>query len=121
MITDTFLNNIAGLINGESSRIPSHAAFSSSVITADATHTSLPTELDSPRLNITKSRSTNTTTYSFVRTGALASSTGDYLNAVAIIDSVTGGFILSEATVSSLLHTTSFDVEVDWKISVDRI
>ena len=120
MIVDTFLNNMAGLINGESSTIPSHAAFSSDVLTAAATDTSLSSELDSPRLSITKARSTNTTTYSFIRSSTDASAGGDYLNAMAIIDAATGGYIMSETAISSLLHTTDFDVEVDWKITVER-
>jgi len=121
MITDTFLQRIAGLINGESVLVPSYAAFSSDVITASGTDTSLPSELDSPRLNITNSRSNNTTTYSFTRSGALANSSGDYLNAMAIIDSATGGYVLSEATIPNFLHTTAFDINVNWKVSVERI
>jgi len=121
MITDTFLNRIAGLINGESVNIPSSAAFSSDVITAAATDTSLPSELDNPRLSVSKSRVLNTTTYSFVRSGTVVGSSGDYLNAVALIDSATDGFVLSETSVPSLLQTSSFDVSVDWKITVERV
>ena len=121
MIVDTFLNNIAGFINGESTLIPAYAVFSSDTITAAATDTSLPSELDDPRLSITKSRSANTTSYSFVRSGSSVSAGGDYLNSMALIDSITGGNIMTEALVANLLHTTDFDVEVDWKISVERV
>ena len=121
MIVNTFLERIAGLINGETALIPTYAAFSSDSITADATDTSLPSELDSPRLSITKSRSGTTTTYSFVRSGSAIGSDGDTLNAVAIIDSATGGYVLSEVSVPSLLQTSDFDVEVDWKITVERL
>lgn len=121
MITNTFLQRVAGLINGESVAVPSHGAFSSSVLTADGTRTSLPDELDATRLVLTGSRSGTTTTFSFLRSGATATSTGDYINTMALIDSATGGFVMSDLAVPSLLHTTSFDVEVDWKIQVRRV
>lgn len=120
MITNTFLQRVAGLINGESVAVPSYGAFSSSVLTADATRTSLPDELDATRLTITGTRSGATTTFSFLRSGTAASSSGDYINTMALIDSATGGYVLSDLLVPSLLHTTSFDVEVDWKIQVLR-
>jgi hypothetical protein len=121
MITDTFLQRIAGLINGESVAIPAYGAFSSTVLSADATRTSLPDELDATRLDLTKTRTGTTTTYTFLRSGSVASSSGDYINTMALIDSATGGYVLSDLAVPSLLHTTSFDVEVDWKVQVRRV
>lgn len=120
MITNTFLDRIAGLLNGESVLIPAYAAFSSDVITATTVMTSLPSELDDPRLSVGKTRSGTTVTYSFIRSGAVVGSSGDYLNAMALIDSLTGGYVLSAVTVPSLLHTSAFDVEVDWKVTVRR-
>ena len=121
MITDTFLQNIAGLINGESTNIPTHAAFSSSVIEADATRTSLPSELDVTRPTVSKTRDTTLTTYTFLRSGTAASSSGDFINSMGLIDSATGGFLMADAIVSSLLHTTDFDVDVSWSFEIRRV
>ena len=118
MITDTFLNRIAGWINGESGDSPSNIAFSSSVITPDGTETSLPSEYG--RSSADGTRILSETTYNGLRSGAIASSTGDYINSLGLLTASTGGDLLVEALVPSVLHTTSFDFEVDWTITVDR-
>ena len=118
MITDIFLNNLAKAINGESFTLPAYNAFSSSVITVDATDTSLPTEYD--RSSASGARINNTVTFTSVRSGAIASSSGDYINSMGLLSSSTVGDLHVEALVPNVLHTTSFDLEVDWAITIER-
>lgn len=118
MITDKFENNVAGLIGGEIATIPSHIIFSTSVITPNATDTALPSELD--RSVATKSRITKNITFTAIRSGSVASTGGDIINSLGLGTAPTGGDLLGEAVVSSLLHTTAFDLQVDWLISVQR-
>lgn len=118
-LTDTFLNQIAGVVNGESFTQPSYVGFSSTAITIDPTDTSLSGEYGN-RVSVSNSRTLNEVTLSGVRSGAIASSDGDRLNSFGLFNSSTVGDLHSEALISSLLHTTSFDVEVDWKITFSR-
>lgn len=117
MIVDTFLNRIAGWLNGETANIPSYVAWSSSVITPAGTDTSVPSEYDESAA--TGSRVLTVTTFNSLRTGAIASSAGDYINSIYLLDSSTGT-LLAEALVPSVLHTTTFDLEVDWQLTVSR-
>lgn len=118
MITDLFLNEIAKNINGESSSAPSHCAFSSTVITPDATDTSLAQEWD--RSSATGSRVSNVVTLTAIRSGAIASSTGDAINALGLFTAASGGTLLAEATVPNILHSDTFDLETEWRITVSR-
>lgn len=118
VLTDVFLIEMAKALNGESFSTPTHGAFSSSVITPAATDTSLPSEYD--RSSFTGSRDSNEVTFSGLRSGATASSSGDYINLFGLLDSSSGGNLFLEALVPSVLHTTSFDFEVDATITIER-
>lgn len=118
MITDVYLQEIAKAINGEANTVVSHCAFSSTVLTPAATDTSLAHEYD--RSSATGTRSTNSVTFNSLRSGATASSTGDYINVVGLLTSSTGGNLMLEALVPSVLHTTSFDFEVDATVTIER-
>lgn len=117
MIVDTFLNRIAGWMNGESANIPSYVAWSSSVITPAGTDTSVPSEYDESTAS--GSRILSVTTFNSLRSAVLASSSGDYINSIYLLGS-SSGTLLAEALVPSVLHTTTFDLEVDWALTVSR-
>ena len=119
MITDTFLINFAKNINGESSTRPGYITFSSDVVTPSATDTTIPNELGT-RSSVTGSRVSNQVTFNGIRTGAVASSGGDYINVMGLFSSATSGELLTEATVPNVLHTDNFDLEVDWTITFER-
>ena len=119
MITDVFLQELAKNINGESNTNASHLAYSSTAITPDATDTTLTGEFLT-RVSATGSRVLTETTFNAIRSGAVASSSGDRINAMALFTSSSGGNLFAEALVPSILHTTAFDFEVDWKITISR-
>jgi hypothetical protein len=119
MITDNFLNTIAGWVNGETATIPSFVAWSSSAITPAGTDTSLPSEYTT-RTSASGTRTLNATTFNSTRLSTLATSTGDYINSLGLLTASTAGTLYAEALVPSILHTTTFDLEVDWTITVSR-
>lgn len=118
MISDHFLEQIAAAINGESYDTPAYMAFSSSVITPDATATSLPTEIG--RDATTNSRVTNIVTFSATKSGATVGAGGDRINSLGLVDTSTGGTLFAQALVPSVLHTSTYDLEVNWKVKVER-
>ena len=118
-LTDTFLNAIAGVINGESFTAPTHIGYGSTAITIDGTDTSLPGEFGT-RDSASGSRTLNETILSAVKTGATVGSAGERLNSMGLFNASSTGDLHSEALVSSLLHTSAFDVEVDWQINTNR-
>lgn len=120
MIMDTFLNNIAKWINGESASIISHTAYTSTVITPATTDTSVQFSGEYDRTTASGTRNLNEVSFNSVRSGAIASSGGDTINTVGLFNAGTGAELLAEATVPSLLHTTDFDVESDWVITIQR-
>lgn len=118
MITDVFLTEIAKAINSESNAVPAYIAFSSSVITPDPGDTSLPSEYD--RSATSNSRATNEVTYTASRSGTSVSGSGEYINTIGLLDTSTGGNLLAEGLVPSVLHTSTYDLEVNWKVIVER-
>ena len=118
MIVDTFLYELAKKINGESSESPDYVAFSEDVITPDATDTSIPGILDGDAAS--GSRTLGVVTFNAIRSGAVASSSGDYINTLGLTKTSGSGTLFAEALVPSILHTTSYDLEVDWDITVSR-
>jgi hypothetical protein len=118
MLTNNFLYAVAGWMNGETTTIPTHVAWSSTVITPSATDTSIAHEYD--RSSVTNSRVLNKATFSATRSSVVASSTGDYINMAGLFNAATTGTLFAEALVPSLLHTTTYDLELDWNITVTR-
>ena len=121
MLTDKFLINIAKSINGETENHVGYVTFSSTVHTPDSTDTSVAGELGS-RVTATGARTSTGTevTFNGLRSGAVASSSGDDINLIGLFDTASNGELEAEATVPSILHSDSFDLEVDWTINVQR-
>lgn len=119
MITNNYLTEIAKAMASESYVVPTYMAFGSTVLTPNAASTSLTGEQDA-RTALTDSRSSNVVTFSGIRTGALVSGSSDTLNSIAMFSASTGGTMLSENSLASIIHTTAFDVAVDFQITVSR-
>jgi predicted cation transporter len=119
MIVNNFLNEAAKAFNNESFVLPNYYAYSSSLASVAVTDTVLSGEFGTRNVN-TKSRVDNIVTMVAVKTGALASSTGDTIAGVALLSASSGGTLMTELTVPSFLHTTSFDVEWTTSITFDR-
>jgi hypothetical protein len=119
MIVNAFLNEAAKAFSNESFVIPNYYAFSSSLSSVSSTDTSLSGEF-STRVANAKSRVDNTNTYIAVKSGALASTAGDTITAVAMLSASSGGTLMTELTVPSFLQTTAFDVEWTTTITFDR-
>ena len=121
MITDTFLVNMAKLLNDEAVTNPSYEGYSSDVIVPDATHTSSDfTGEISVRTTATGSRTNNSVTFTSLKTGATLGSSTDTINTIALFNSSTAGELFTEAIVPSLIQTSDFDVETDWQLTFER-
>lgn len=119
MITDTFLNEITKYITGETTVAPGYVAFSEDAIIPDAADTSLPSELD--RSSVIASRTGNSASFTSIRSSATATpTTGDFINSLGLFSSSTGGLLFAEATVPNINHTTAFDFEVEWQVTIER-
>ena len=121
MRTDQFLNEIAKAFNAESFVYPSYMLVSTdSAYTPAVTDTSVPGEVGS-RFSITRSRSNNVVTISGIRSGAVVTSTsGDVLYAYGDNSAISSGTLTGVASLPSLTHTTSFDLEFQNQITVNR-
>lgn len=120
MITNNFLNETAKALAGESYVVPTFMAFGSTVITPNAASTVVTGEIGD-RYALSDSRSNAIVTWSGIRTGAdVATSSGDTLNAIYMLSASTGGTLFSENTLSSIIHTTAFDIAVDYAVTVSR-
>ena len=121
MLTNNFLLDITKYLNGEVGELITHLAFSSDAITPGATDTSVSGQLGS-RISISNSRSSTEpiVTFSGLRSGAVASSSGDYINLGALFTDASMGTLMAEAVVPSILHTSDFDFEVDWSVTIGR-
>lgn len=119
MITNNFLDEAAKAFNNESFVLPNYYAVSSSLASVASTDTSLSGEFGT-RVATTKSRSTNTTSYVGISSGAGASTDGDTIAGVALLSATSGGTLMTELTVPSFLHTTAFDIEWTTTITFNR-
>jgi hypothetical protein len=120
MINDNFLNGMAGLLIGESVTIPSYLAFGSTTGTLTAQDTITSGEFDR-NIYTTTERIGNVSKYSFLRTGGeVATSSGQYINVIGLMNSSAGGSLWANTLVSSLLHTTAFDLDIELWFTISR-
>lgn len=118
-LNDTLLYQLAGSLNGEAYDNPSHAGFSSTAITIDPTSSSLSGEFGS-RVVVSGSRTLNEVSFNGLKTGAVVSSVGESISSFGLFNASSSGDLQAHALTASLLHTSDFDIEVDWVISVQR-
>jgi hypothetical protein len=121
MINEQFLNNVAAGLNGEALVVPGYVTHGTTSITVTPTMTSLDGEQAS-RLLVSSLRENNLVTFTALRSGANVGDTvnGDTLFSSALFDEATEGSLLAAVTLPGLLHTTSFDIETSWDISIER-
>ena len=112
MINDSYLEGAAGLVIGQSIDIPSHMAFGSTFGTLTGADIITSGEFDRVSLS-TGERSGAIAKHIGLRSSASASSDGDLIQVVGIHTSSAGGDLWTNMLLSSLLHTTDFDVEVE--------
>lgn len=118
MIPDSLLDITASLLGGGSPAVPSHLAFGSTEVTPGATDTSIPGEFDRLALD-SVGVVNNVVTFSVIRTGATAAN--EYINVIGLFNDATAGDLCVENVVTSLLHTSNFDVEVIINLEVLRV
>lgn len=119
-VTDSFLNEVAESFVTGTIPVPSHVGFSNGTsIIVDPTSTSLQGEFGS-RVAVTSNNTLNETTFSGIRSGAAASSSGDSLNSFGLFTASSSGVLCAQAIITNLLQTSDFDVEVEWVIKAER-
>ena len=121
-IKDKFLENSAKAQANISFNVPAAFALGSDEITPDTINSSTDGEFDRLSFNINPTVSSGIVTFKTVRTGAVAAN--EYINALFLVDStVAGGAtdVLTEQVISSLLHTTSFDIIIEQDVEYQRI
>jgi len=117
MINDYLLGDLADHIYDQTI----YMAYSdSSTLTADGTATSLTGEVGS-RVTCVNAIVDNVTTINGIRLSTeVVASGGDRLYGVALFDAFTGGNMLQMFLTPGILHTTTFDLESEINIEVDR-
>ena len=121
-VTNTFLNELAKAINGESYLTASHiVAGSTDVSTIDTSDTTIQGELGS-RISTSGSRTDNNVEFSAIRSGAVVIDTtnGDDINSAGLLTAETGGELLSGITLGGVTQTTNFDIEFIFDLTVER-
>jgi len=120
MINDNFINQMAAVINGESITVPTYLAFGSTTGTLTSQDTVTSGEFDR-NLYTTRERTNNTTKLSFLRSGTeVTTSSGQTINVIGLMTGSTAGSLWSNVLVSSLLHTTAFDLDIELWYTVNR-
>lgn len=122
MITDKTLIDMSKLANGETLDFAQYMAFSdSSTFSLDATASSTPGYTDST--STTKFRENNLPELNIngIKTGALASSTGDTIYGAVLTPADSNEDAQALASVPGILHTQDFDLEVNWTVSFERV
>lgn len=119
MINDITLIELSKALNGEVFITPSHTSFgSTSTILTPATST-LPGELD--RSLNSNSRLNNRTTFISSRSGvAVITPGGDRINNIGLWSAASAGSLFASSLVPSILHSSTYDLEVNWNIFIER-
>lgn len=113
MINDNYLEGLAKLMTGEAYTIPSHLAFGSTTGTLSATDLITSGEFDRNALSNLE-RSDNVAR--FIGSRSSAEANNEVIRVVGFHNSASlasSGNLQANFLVSSLIHTTDFDVEVE--------
>lgn len=122
MITDNLLVDMSKLFKGDSVATANYIDFSdSSSFSLDSTASSVLGSLG--RISSTKARDTTEpeVLVSGVRNGTTVSSGGDTIYGAALLPSDSNSGVQALASVPGILHTSSFDLQVDWTIEFERV
>lgn len=118
MINNYTLEQLSKAFNGESFTVPSYIAFSSTTKTLSPSDTSLGGELD--RSVLSNTRVDNVVTFTGIRSGANVTGSGDIIKSMGLFASSTAGTVMPQALVPNVLHSSTFDLEVEWNVRVER-
>lgn len=122
-ITNTFLEEIAKAVAGESHAMPTYANIGTDTITSiGITATTLVGEQGTRKL-LTATRSTRFPSFSTFRlsTDVANTVTGDPIKSVGIFNtSATSGGLLVGEIVTGITHTINFDLEIKFDLEIDR-
>jgi len=115
------LEQVAKALNSEAHTVSGYLAVTTDTsYAADATSTDIGTELGT-RIALTNTRADNVTTYNATRSGAVVvGATGDTLTGVGLFSASTLGDLSVTVPMGSLSHTTGFDIEFDFEVTVTR-
>jgi hypothetical protein len=120
VVHDNQLAELAKTLNSESAVVPSHFTFSTTDLTLDPSMASFTGEIPA-RVAVSGSRVNNVTTLTGIRSGAVVgSSAGETLYEAALFSASTSGTLLHMEGLPSILHTTNFDIELNWDLSIER-
>lgn len=120
MINDNILNGIASLLAGSTFTLPSYLAFGSTTGTLTATDVITSGEFDRNVLTNDFS-TTNTVTYIGNRLGVEAAS--ETINIISLVNSSTlagSNDIISNFLLPAVIHTTSFDINIEITYTITR-
>lgn len=120
MINDNLLNGLATYLSGGSLTIPSHLAFGSTYIVVTAGDVVTSGEFDRNALD---SDSVASNTVKFYGTRSSAEAGNEIITNIALVNSGTlrgSNDIQANTLIGSLVHTTNFDVGVEFWITFNR-
>ena len=117
MINDNYLEGLAKLVVGESVTIPSHMAFGSSNDDLTASDTTLAGEFD--RISL-ETGETNGTIAKIIGVRSSVDADDETVFDIGLFNAASNGNLWSATLISSLLHTTDFDLEVQFWIEHQR-
>ena len=121
MITDTMLTQVAKALNNEAYTTSAYLAVTTDTdYSADPTDTTIGTEIGS-RAAVSATRAGVVQSYSAIRSGAnVIGSPSDILTGVGLFSASTVGDLSITVPLPSLSHTTSFDIEFNFEVTVSR-
>jgi hypothetical protein len=120
MINDNFINGIASLLAGSTYTIPSYLAFGSTTTTLTTTDVYTPEEFDR---NVLDSKGVSTNVVRYIGSRLSTEAHNELICDIALVNSATlrGSYdIQSSFLVSSLTHSTSFDISVEYWFTINR-
>lgn len=120
MINDNLLNGLATYLSGGSLTIPSYLAFGSTYINVNAGDIVTSGEFDRNALD---SDSVTSNTVKFYGSRGSGEANNEVITNIALVNSSTlrgSSDIQANALIGSLIHTTSFDVGVEFWITFSR-
>ena len=121
MINDNMLSGVAALLVGSSYTIPAYLAFGSTTGTLAAADTITSGEFSRTALTSTAQ---SVAIAKFIGSRSSASANNEYINMVGLHNAATlrsSGNLQGAFLVASLLHTTAFDVGVEFWIEATRV
>lgn len=120
MINDNLLNGIAKLLGAEAYTLPSHLAFGSTYGVLGAADTVTSGEFDRNALD---SDVVTLNLIKYVGRRIAGDANNEYVNLITLVNSSSlygTGDIQAAFLVPSLIHTTSFDIDAEFWIRIQR-